>query len=75
MTEGQTSGVLEGLNGAYVVQVTSLTKPDASTLDQATAGQIRSQLEQQVNQKYMSIWLEELKEEAEITDNRARVLR
>ncbi|MFV1883850.1 MAG: SurA N-terminal domain-containing protein [Balneola sp.] len=75
MTEGQTSGVLEGLNGAYVVEVTSLTKPDASTLDQTTANQIRSQLEQQVNQKYMSIWLQELKEEAEITDNRARVLR
>lgn len=75
MSEGQTSGVLEGLNGAYVVEVTSLTKPDASTLDQTTANQIRSQLEQQVSQKYMSIWLEELKEEAEITDNRARVLR
>lgn len=75
MSVGQTSGVLEGLNGAYVVEVTSLTKPDASTLDQTTANQIRSQLEQQVSQKYMSIWLQELKEEAEITDNRARVLR
>ena len=75
MTEGQTSGVLEGLNGAYVIEVSSITKPDASTLDQATANRIRSEMEQQVNQKYMSIWLEELKEEADITDNRARVLR
>ena len=75
MTEGQTSGVLEGLNGAYVVEVTGLTKPDASTLDSNTANQIRTELEQQVNQKYLSIWLEELKDEADITDNRARVLR
>ncbi len=75
MSQGQTSGVLKGQNGAYVIEVTNITKPDASGLNQATANQIRAELEQQVGQKYMSIWLEELKQEAEITDNRARVLR
>ncbi len=75
MSEGQTSGVISGLNAAFVVQVTNVTRPDASTLDQTTASSLRSELEQQESQRYLSIWLEQLKEEADITDNRDRVLR
>ncbi len=75
MSEGQISGVIPGLSAAFVIQATSVTKPDASTLDQTTASSLRSELEQQESQRYLSIWLEQLKEEADITDNRDRVLR
>ncbi len=75
MEDGQLSGVLEGLNAAYVVQVSSITRPTPSTLDGATAQQIRGELEQVESQKYLSIWLEELKDEADITDNRSRLFR
>lgn len=75
MTEGQVSGVLAGLSAAFVVEVKNLTKPDPSTLDQTSANTIRAELEQQENQRYLSVWLEELKKEADITDNRDRLLR
>lgn len=75
MEDGQLSGVLEGLNAAYVVQIATITRPVPSTLDGATAQQIRAELEQVESQKYLSIWLEELKDEADITDNRSRLFR
>lgn len=75
MSDGQTSSVIAGLNAAYVVEVKSVTKPDPSTLDATTASTLRTELEQQENQRYLAIWLDELKEEADITDNRDRVLR
>ncbi len=75
MSDGQTSGVIAGLNAAYVVEVKSVTKPDPSSLDATTANTLRSELEQQENQRYLAVWLDELKEEADITDNRDRVLR
>lgn len=75
MTGGQTSGAIAGLNAAYVVEVKSVTKPESSTLDPTTANTLRTELEQQENQRYLGIWLEELKKEADITDNRARMIR
>ena len=74
MNPGQTSGVIPGLNGAYVVSVKNISRPESSSLDAETAERIKSELEQQLTQKYMSIWLDELKEEADIVDNRARLL-
>lgn len=75
MSNGQVSKSISGLNAAYVVEVKNIVRPEASTLDQGTAGTIRTELEQQVSQKYLSIWLEELKKEADITDNRSRMIR
>ena len=75
MSEGQTSKALAGMNAVYVVMVESLTKPDPATLDQATAATLRNELEQKENQRYLSVWLEQLKDEADIEDNRDRVLR
>ena len=74
MAQGQASGVLKGNNGAYVVRVESITKPNLSTLDEATAADIRNELEQEIGNRYLSVWLEELKKEADITDNRSRMI-
>ncbi|GAB5410749.1 MAG: peptidyl-prolyl cis-trans isomerase [Balneolaceae bacterium] len=74
MESGEVSGAVTGLNAIYVVEIKSITRPDPSTLDSATAGTLRAELEQQENQRYLGIWLEELKEEADITDNRSRAL-
>lgn len=75
MNNGETSKAIAGQSGAYVVSVKSVTKPDPSSLDQATASTLRNELEQKENQRYLSVWLEQLKEEADIEDNRDRVLR
>ena len=73
--QGETTGAIEGVNGVYVVRVDSKTLPVESTLNEASAQTIRTELEQQMNQRYLAVWLEQLKEEADIEDNRDRLLR
>lgn len=75
MQENELSPAIEGVNGAYVVFVNSITEPAPNTLDDATASSIRAELEQQINQKYLAVWLDQLKNEADIVDNRSRLLR
>ncbi len=75
LEEGETSGVLEGENAAYVVQITSKQSADLENLNEATRTQIRTRLEAEIQQKFGAIWLEQLKQEAEIVDNRSRLLR
>ena len=69
------SSALEGTSGAYVVYVNSIVEPMESTLDDVTASGIRTELEQQINQKYLAVWLDQLESEADIVDNRSRLLR
>lgn len=75
MQSGGTSSVIEGENGAYVIHVKNISEPTTAGLDQATAGTIRQELEQKLSERYLTIWLDELKEEADITDNRSRLIR
>lgn len=74
MNDGDRSGVIKGLNAAFVIKINSITQPEMAALDQGTARTIRTELEQKINQQYLSVWLEELKKEADITDNRSRLL-
>ncbi len=74
LNEGQTSGVIEGSSATYVVNVTSKQVPSLDNLDEATRQQIRTRLEGEINQKFGAIWLEQLKQEAEIVDNRSRLI-
>lgn len=75
MSDNTMSPALEGTTGAYVVFVNSISEPAPNTLDEATAGTLRSELEQQINQKYLAVWLDQLRAEADIIDNRNRLLR
>lgn len=74
LEEGETSGVIEGNSAAYIVNVTSKQAPSLDNLDEATRQQIRTRLEGEINQKFGAIWLEQLKKEAEIVDNRSRLI-
>lgn len=74
MEEGETSGVLSGTSAAYVVRVNDKQMADLSTLTDAVKEQIRKELEQQLFVRYNSVWLEQLKEDADITDNRDRLI-
>lgn len=75
MDENVLSPALEGTTGAYVVFVNSIVEPAPNTLDDLTASGIRTELEQQINQKYLAVWLGQLEAEADIVDNRSRLLR
>ena len=74
LNQGETSGVIEGGNAAYVVSVTSKQVPSLENLDDTAKEQIRARLEAEINQKFGAIWLEQLKQEADIIDNRSRLI-
>lgn len=74
LEEGETSGVIEGNSAAYIVNITSKQTPSLDNLDEATRQQIRTRLEGEINQKFGAIWLEQLKKEADIVDNRSRLI-
>lgn len=75
MPDNTLSPALEGSTGAYVVFVNSISEPAPNTLDDISASSIRTELEQQINQKYLAVWLDRLKDDADIVDNRSRLLR
>lgn len=75
MEAGTTSGALEGTSAAYVVKIEEKTEADISLLNDTQKNQIRNRLEQEINQKFLAVWIDRLKEEADIDDNRNVLLR
>ena len=69
LDEGQTSGVVEGSNAAFVVQATQKSTPPPLT--EQRRQKIRRQLLKQRRKQIASDWLAALKEEATIQDNRS----
>ena len=74
MEEDVISGALTGETGIYVATTSNKNVPDVTLLDAATMEQLRQQLTQEKNAAYLAVWLEQLKEEASIKDNRSRLL-
>jgi parvulin-like peptidyl-prolyl isomerase len=75
LEEGETSGVLVGNSAAFIVEAVSKEDADLANLNPQTRNEIRQRLEQQKFQEFNSIWLEQLREGADIVDNRDRLLR
>ena len=75
LSQGQRSGAIEGTSAAFVVQLDELYEANVDNLTADARQRIRQQLRQQKSQAFMSIWLEQLKKEADIVDNRAQLLR
>lgn len=74
LPEGEISSPLSGENAIFIVRVDNL---DMATPDQMTASdrnEIRSRLEQQKFSAFNQIFIEQLKESADIDDYRSRVL-
>ncbi|MDR9418509.1 SurA N-terminal domain-containing protein [Gracilimonas sp.] len=74
LNEGETSGAIAGNSATFVVEVVEKTEADVANLDAQTRDEIRERLEQQKFQEFTSVWLDELRENADITDNRSRLL-
>jgi peptidylprolyl isomerase/peptidyl-prolyl cis-trans isomerase D len=68
LDEGETSGVVEGENAAFVVRVTSMQEPPELTASQRQ--QIRQKLLKQKQRQVSKQWLAALKEDATIEDQR-----
>lgn len=74
LDQGERSDPVEGTSAAFVVRVDRLQEADISNLTQSQRSKIREQLRKEKTAAYLNIWIEELKKEADIEDNRSRVL-
>jgi peptidylprolyl isomerase/peptidyl-prolyl cis-trans isomerase D len=68
LNEGETSGVVEGENAAFVVRVTTMQEPPELTAQQRQ--QIRQKLAKQRQREVSQQWISALKEDATIEDMR-----
>lgn len=69
---GDETGVAEGENGVWVARVTQ--KADLPELTDQRRAQLRQRLEQERVRELQEAWVESLRADASITDNRARIL-
>lgn len=74
MEQGAVSQPIQGENGVYVLEVTELTKADPANMTDAVRQQIQSRLEQQKFTAFNQIFLDQLKADADIEDNRSRLI-
>ncbi|MEX1268782.1 MAG: SurA N-terminal domain-containing protein [Balneolaceae bacterium] len=75
MEEGQQSPPVAGENAIFIVVVDELDMADASQMSSADRREIQNQLEQEKFGSFNTVFIEKMKEEANIKDNRSRVLR
>lgn len=70
MDSGETSSVIEGESAAFVVSVNDIEIANPANMSATQRSEIETRLEQQKIAAFGQVWLEELKEEATIRDNR-----
>ena len=70
MDVDERSGPIAGESAVYVLHLINKTKPNLAATTPDTFENIRQQLEQELNNEYLSVWILQLKDEADIIDNR-----
>lgn len=75
LDEGEQSGAIKGISAAFVVRMDRLMEAQLQNLTPSEEQQIRRELQQQKSRVFMNTWIDQLKEEADIEDNRAQLLR
>ena len=70
MDVDERSGPIAGESAVYVLYLINKTKPNLAATTPDTFENIRQQLEQELNNEYLSVWILQLKDEADIIDNR-----
>ncbi|MDZ7719704.1 MAG: peptidylprolyl isomerase [Balneolaceae bacterium] len=74
MEQGDLSDPFQGENGVYVLEVTELSMADPENMTDTQRQQIQSRLEQQKFMMFNQVFLDQLKAEADIVDNRREML-
>lgn len=75
MDEGETSGAIQGSNAVFVVRVVSMDMANPETMTAEQRNTLRNRLEQQKFMAFNQVFIDRLKEDATIRDNRDRILR
>lgn len=74
LEEGERSGPIEGTSAVFVVRVDNMQRANVDNMTASDQQRIRQQLRQQKSAAFMNTWIDQLKEEADIEDNRAQLL-
>lgn len=75
LEESEMSGPISGANAVFVAKINNRTDADVAAMTPATRSQLQQQLQQQKSASFSQVWMEQLKEEADIEDYRATLLR
>lgn len=75
MEIGQFTGPIRGENAIFVIHADDISVVEAAIMTSTQRNEIRSQLEQQKFMSFNEIFIDRLKEEATIRDNRSRLIR
>ncbi len=75
LEEGERSGPIVGNNAVFVVTVENRVDADPQAMTASDRQEIRQQLQQQKSASFSQVWMEQLKEDADIEDYRATLLR
>jgi len=75
LEEGKRSGPIVGNNAVFVVTVENRVDADPQAMTASDRQQIRQQLQQQKSGSFSQVWMEQLKQDADIEDYRATLLR
>ncbi|MDX1637496.1 MAG: peptidyl-prolyl cis-trans isomerase, partial [Balneolaceae bacterium] len=75
LEEGEISDILVGNSAVFVVRLDRKQEADLQNLTTSQRQQIRQQLVQEKSKSYMQVWMEQLRADADIEDNRAQLLR
>ncbi len=74
METGEQSDPIQGENAVFIVEVTDISMADPTTMTDTQRQQIENRLEQQKFIALNQVFLDQLKEEADIEDNRSELL-
>lgn len=75
LEEGTQSGAIEATQAVFVLRIDRLQEADLENITQSDRREIREVLRKQKSSVFLDTWIEQLKEEADIVDNRAQLLR
>lgn len=75
LDQGGQSGPVQGVSAVFVVRVDDLQEADLANLSTSQRSTIREALQKRKGSSFMQTWVEQLKKEADIEDNRSQVLR
>ena len=75
LTPGERSNAISGQNAAFVVVVNDVAIANPDEMSTAQRSQIRQRIEQQKMMAFNQVFIEQLKNDARIRDNRSQILR
>jgi len=75
LEEAVTSEPISGANAVFIAKINNRTDANVEAMTPAIRSQLQQQLQQQKSASFSQVWMEQLKNEADIEDYRATLLR